>query len=32
MRSKTVKQSALRKEARSDPNVVDLTAYEGDER
>jgi hypothetical protein len=30
MRSKTVKQSALRKEARSDPNVVDLTAYEGD--
>ena len=25
-----MKQSALRREARSDPNVVDLTAYEGD--
>jgi hypothetical protein len=30
MRSETVKQSALRREAQSDPNVVDLTAYEGD--
>ena len=31
MRSKAVKQSALRKEARSDPNVVDLTACEADD-
>jgi hypothetical protein len=25
-----VKQSALRREARSDPNIVDLTAYDGE--